>query len=219
MKKFLLSIALCAVSFCLSAKDVKISASPSDAKIYIDGNYVGDGMTMASFKKNDEFIVIKVEKTGYITIETKFYYSDQRKAVSYTLKRDEMMDNSVVSANANNDFTQTVSKEYDRETAWKLIHQVILNYFDEIKTSDQTSGYVQTAWVYQSFPEVQKQVRTRITVKESGTGSESLTYKIKVTSEIAPLNASREDSFQPWDRILKKYETLISEFQSRLGKN
>lgn len=74
------------------AKDVKITVVPSDAKIYVDGNYVGDGVTTASLKKKDGFLVLKFEKEGYITLETKFFYTDKRKAVSYTLRHDAFFD-------------------------------------------------------------------------------------------------------------------------------
>ena len=200
----------------INAKNVKITVTPSDAKIYVDGTFKADGVYTASFKKSDEFIVVKVEKTGYVTLETKFFYDDKRKAVSYTIKEDESLNNSIISSNANQDFTMSVNSKYDEDSAWKMINQVVLSYFDEIKTSDKVSGYLQTAWVYQRFPESKIQVRTRITVKESAS-EDGLAYKVKVSSEIANINTNVEDGFQNWGRILKKYDSFISEFQSRLG--
>ena len=68
MKKFLLVLIALCLGFVLSeAKDIKISVTPSDAKIYIDGNYVGDGVTTASLKKKDGFLVVKFEREGYVT--------------------------------------------------------------------------------------------------------------------------------------------------------
>ena len=44
MRRFLIALlALVGMSVLAEAKDVTISVTPSDAKIYIDGNYVGDG--------------------------------------------------------------------------------------------------------------------------------------------------------------------------------
>ena len=106
----------------------------------------------------------------------------------------------------------------DLSQAWKIIHQVILNYFDEIQTTDIASGFIQTPWRYETFPEAEKQVRTRISVKQNAFGDD-LSFQIKVSSEAGSLYASRRDeSFQEIDRILKSLEPIISEFQTRLGK-
>lgn len=218
---------LCLSLFYAGAKDVKISVTPSDAKIYLDGNYVGDGITTASLKKKDGFVVVKFEKEGYVPLEVKIFATDKRNAVSYTLRRDAFYDVSVASGLVNKYFTVTVSKDLytvdengkrNTELAWKMIHQIILNYFDEIQTTDIASGFVQTPWQYKSFPDADKQMRTRVSVKESNLGGD-LTFQIKVSSEVAPLLAAqRDESFQEIDRIAKDLEPIISEFQARLGK-
>lgn len=211
----------------LSAKDIKISVTPDDAKIYIDGNYMGDGTVTATIRSKDSFISVKCEKPGYVTLETKIYYKDKRKAVSYTLRRDSFFDVTTASGLVNKYFSVQISKDLytvdengkrNAELAWKEIHSIILNYFDEIQTTDIASGFVQTPWMYKSFPEAEKQVRSRVTVRESNFGSD-LTFQIKIQSEAASLNAlHRDESFQEIDRILKDLEPLIGEFQSRLGK-
>jgi PEGA domain. len=210
------------------AKSVKISVIPSDAKIFVDGNYVSDGITTASFGTKDEFLVVKMEREGYVTLETKVYKKDKRKAVSYTMKRDLFYDGSVMSGSANRFFSQEISEDYVKQAknekeasilAWKMIHQVILNYFDEIESSDQLSGFIQTPWAYKTFADANVQVRTRVTVKESNIGGK-LTYQMKITSEVAPMNANRyrDESFRETTRVLKEFEPIISEFQTRLGK-
>lgn len=228
MKKILLlCCALFAATICLAAKEVKITVIPSDAKIYIDGNYAADGITTATLKKKDGFIVVKFEREGYVTLETKIFTTDKRKAVSYTMRRDAFFDVSVASGLVNKYFSVKISKDLytvdesgkrNTELAWKMIHQVILNYFDEIQTTDMASGFIQTPWLYKSFPEADKQIRTRVSVKESNLGGD-LTFQIKISSEVAPLIASqRDESFQEIDRIVKDLEPMISEFQARLGK-
>lgn len=112
----------------VNAKDVKITVFPSDAQIYVDGTYKADGIYTASLKKKDEFIVIKIEKTGYAPLETKFFYNDKRKDVFYMLKEDESLKHSVASANVNQGFTVNVNPKYDAESAWKMINQVVLTY-------------------------------------------------------------------------------------------
>lgn len=223
----LLCCTLLATSICMAAKEVKITVTPSDAKIYIDGNYAADGITTATLKKKDGFIVVKFEREGYVTLETKIFASDKRKAVSYSMRRDAFFDVSVASGLVNKYFSVKISKDLytvdekgkrNTELAWKMIHQVILNYFDEIQTTDIASGFIQTPWLYKSFPEADKQIRTRVSVKESNLGGD-LTFQIKISSEVAPLIASqRDESFQEIDRIVKDLEPMISEFQARLGK-
>lgn len=226
MKK-LLTLLVCVflVQLCLSGKDVKISVVPENAKIYVDGNYVGDGIV--TVKVQGDFLNLKFECPGYITIHTKFYKSDKRKAISYTMRKDTYGDSSYQSDLANNFFTVAVGKSYytvdiegkrDVTIAWKLIHQILLNYFDEIQTSDKSSGFVQTPWVYKSFPEAEVQVRTRVTVTESSNDGD-LAYRIKIQNETAGLYDSHKDEFfKPDDRLLKKFESLIEEFQTRLGE-
>lgn len=229
MKQLLfLTIALiCSINLSLSAREVKVSVTPSDAKIYVDGNYYADGVATVNVSKKYEFVVIKLESPGYVTMETKIYASDKRKAISYTLRRDGFFDVSVASGLVNKYFNVKVSKDLyhidengnmDLSLAWKMIHQVILNYFDEIQTTDVASGFVQTPWRYATFPEAEKQVRTRVSVKQNSFGDE-LSFQIKVSSEAGSMYASRRDeSFQEIDRILKELEPIISEFQTRLGK-
>ena len=218
---------ICSINLSLSAREVKVSVTPSDAKIYVDGKYYADGVATVNVSKKSEFVVIKMESPGYVTMETKIYASDKRKAISYTLRRDGFFDVSVASGLVNKYFNVKVSKalytidengKMDLSLAWKMIHQVILNYFDEIQTTDVASGFVQTPWRYVTFPEAEKQVRTRVSVKQNAFGDE-LSFQIKVSSEAGSMYASRRDeSFQEIDRILKELEPIISEFQTRLGK-
>ena len=80
MKKILLlCCTLFAATICLAAKEVKITVIPSDAKIYIDGNYAADGITTATLKKKDGFIVVKFEREGYVTLETKIFTTESVK--------------------------------------------------------------------------------------------------------------------------------------------
>lgn len=225
--KRIISLLLCffLTLLSLSAKDVKISVVPENAKIYVDGNYVGDGIV--TVRVTGDFLNIKFECPGYVTIHTKFYKSDKRKAISYNMRKDTYGDSSYQSDLANNYFSVTVGKAYyqtdqdgnrDVSTAWKLIHQILLNYFDEIQTSDKSSGFIQTPWVYKSFPEAEVQVRTRVTITESNNDGD-LAYRIKVQNETASLYDSHKDEFfKPDDRLLKKFESLIEEFQTRLGE-
>jgi len=224
-KNILLAVFLLLFSFA-SAKEVKISVMPEDTKIYVDGVYVGDGYTTVNVRRRESFIVLKFEKDGYVTVNTKIFYKDKRKAISFVLREDKFYSESIPVGNANKFFTQEIDVDYFKDAkdtkdanllVWKMMHQVLLNYFDEIESSDMLSGFIQTPWKVKPFPNSGIQVRTRVTVKQSNIGN-NLTYKIKISSETASIGTNREESFQETMRILKKYESLISEFQSRLGK-
>lgn len=207
-------------------KRIKITVTPSDAQIYVDGNYMGDGIVEYTMPKSD-FIVIKLEKEGYLTQENKFYRSDERNAVSYIMRPDKFYEASVPSGLVNKFFSVTVSPEYytvdengkkDADKAWKLIHQILLNYFDEMQTTDVSSAFIQTPWSYDRFSESKQVVRTRVTVKQAGVSDENLVFQIKISSEQAPLiGMNNENSYTEVVRILKKFEPLISEFQTRLS--
>ncbi|MDR3287040.1 MAG: PEGA domain-containing protein [Prevotellaceae bacterium] len=197
-------------------KAKKITVTPTEAKIYIDGNYVGDGAFSIKFGRKDDFFAVKLEHPGYVTKEVKIFRNDTRNVIAFDLKEDDALEGSITSNLSNQYFTIQVRDGVDENQAWKLLTQVLLNYFDEIKTSDKSSGFINTAWSGQSFPMAEVKVRTRIQIKEIT--NEGLAYQIRISSEIAPLN-SGEQSYKPWPRVLKKYEPLISEMQQRIGKN
>lgn len=234
MKKFLIRIILVSIVILgigddafAKKKKLKISVTPSDTQISIDGNYVGDGVVEHTLDKAD-FIVIKLEKEGYLTQENKFYNSDKRNAISYTMRPDLFYEASVPSGLVNQFFSVKVSKDFysidsegrlNAEKAWKLIHQILLNYFEEMQTTDISSAFIQTPWEYDRFGESKQVVRTRVTVKQSGVSDDNLIFQIKVSSEQAPLiGMNNENSYREVVRILKKFEPLISEFQARLSK-
>ena len=226
---FVLSIFMLIGTVSVDAKKrtLKISVVPSDAQISVDGNYIGDGVVEVTLDKSD-FIAIKLEKEGYLTQENKFYRSDKRNAISYTMRPDKFYEASVPSGLVNRFFSVSVSPDFyskdengkiDPDRAWKLIHQILLNYFDEMQTTDISSGFIQTPWDYERFRESKQAVRTRVTVKQSGISEDELVFQIKISSEEAPLiGMSNESSYREVVRILKKFEPLISEFQSRLSK-
>lgn len=226
MRKLLLMLlAVVCSSISIYAKDVKIAVTPSEAKIYVDGNYMADGVVVAKITK--DFIVVKMECEGYVTLETKIYKKDKRNGISYSLRRDTFLDVTSPSGLANRYFTISVSPDLyttdengkqDASQAWKMMHQILLDYFDEIQSTDIASGFIQTPWQYETFPDAEKQIRTRVSIRQINIGGD-LTFQIKVSSEVANLLSTRTDeSFQPIDRIAKDFELIISEMQSRIAR-
>ena len=67
----------------------------------------------------------------------------------------------------------------------ETIHQILLNYFEEIATTDIHGGYLQTPWHYKAFQLSNKQIRTRVTV-------EIFQIQIKLLSKLKFLLKLRE---------------------------
>lgn len=208
-------------------KEIQIVVIPSDATIKVNGSYYGEGAAKVKIKKND-FISLECSAPGYETLTTRVYGNDGRKTIEIKLKEDMLLRQTTESSVANNFFTVRVSKSLytdnkktgvrNSENAWKMAHNVLLNYFDEIMTSDSASGFIQTPWLYKNYIEAGKTLRHRVTIKESNIGGD-LTFQIKLTSEMAPTQArNQEESFMETNRIMKEFESLVSEFQTRLGE-
>ena len=227
MKRILFVLLALIVSAGVWAKDIKVVVIPSDATIKVNGSYYGEGSATLKIKKND-FVSLECSCPGYETLNTRIYGNDERKTVEIKLKEDMLLKQTTESSIANNFFSVKVNKSLytddpktgkrNSENAWKMAHSVLLKYFDEIMTSDAASGFIQTPWLYKNYVEAGKTLRTRVTIKESNIGGD-LTFQIKMASEMAPIQGrSREESFLETNRIMKEFETLISEFQSRLGE-
>lgn len=228
MKKLsLLFMALTFSLFCLAKQDVvKISVIPQEAAIYINNNLVGYGFAEFTKPKKKEVAVIKIECAEYNTIVTKFYGSDKRNSISYTMQQDGFFRSSAASGIVNKFFTINIDSQYynieennkiDVSKAWKLLHQILLNYFDEIATTDFDGGYVQTIWQYKQFNLSEKQIRNRVTIRDIST-PERIAFQIKIESEVASGQAAKHGEFEAIDRIPKEFEGIIQELQTRIGK-
>ncbi|HLG33995.1 MAG TPA: hypothetical protein VI757_03885 [Bacteroidia bacterium] len=220
MKRIMLFIIVISLAFIGCDTFVKVTASESDAKIYVNGEYVSVGNTKVKIREKD-CQTIRIEKPMYLSEEKKYCYRVQGFQTPpnrdyFTLRKDETFDASVKSDLANVDFNIEVNKKYKEDEVWKTIGQICAGYFDELVNNSRETGFLTTAWKIQSFP--RRTIRTRLVVKNSSTVP--LAYKVKVVSEIAlqeGVSAKDDEKFKEWDRVLKKYQDVISEFQLKLG--
>lgn len=229
MKKiFLLCMIVfaCALSASADKNIIKISVEPQEASIYIDNTFVGYGFAeFTKPKKKNEVVVIRVECEEYKPILTKFYGGDKRQSISYKLQQDGFYRSSASSGVVNKFFTISIDERYysveenkiDVTPAWKLLHQILLNYFDEIANADIYGGYLQTPWRYKSFNLSEKKIRNRVTIRDISNPTR-VAFQIKVSSEVAGSAAAKNGEFTEVDRIPKDIEPLIEELQTRLGK-
>ena len=227
MKKLILLCALTTTLFSQAKPIViKISVVPQEAAIYINNNLVGYGYAEFTKPSRNEVAVIKLECAEYNTVITKFYGTDKRKAISYTLQQDGFYRSSAASGIVNKYFTILVDSQYysidenekiDVTKAWKLLHQILLNYFNEIATTDFDGGYVQTTWQYKQFNLSEKQIRNRVTIRDISTQGR-VAFQIKIDSEVASGQAAKHGEFEAVARIPKEFEGIIQEIQTRIGK-
>lgn len=199
---------------------VIFTASEKDAQIYVDGRPLGSGKTSEVKVAKNTCVNVRVEKTGFMTETLDYCYAGptlgQPNTKFIELPEDDAYNASITTDYANKDFEVTVNPEFTEEEAWKIISQIVTSYFDNLEMADLATGYMKTSWQSKSFE--RETVRTRVIVKQSG--FEPLKYKIKIVSENSGesmTSVKSDDQFKEWDRILRGYGDLISEFQARLG--
>lgn len=227
-------IILCAIIVLVSAftceakkaKLIKISVEPKEASIYVNNNFIGYGYgEFLKPEKKEQVAIIRVECEEYKPLLTKFYGADKRESLSFTLMQDGFYRASAASGIVNKYFTIVVDSLYytvndgkiDTTPAWKMIHQILLNYFDEIETTDYYGGYLQTPWSYKTFTLSEMKMRNRVTIRDISTPVK-VAFQIKISSEVAGAFAAKTGEFTEVDRIPKDYEPLIEELQTRIGK-
>ena len=209
------------------SKTFKVMAQPKEASIFVNNQFVGYGF--AEFnrpKKKTDVIAIRIECEGYKPLATKIYADDVRSSVFYTLQDDGFYRATAASGLVNKFMTVTLDNSLytiDEQgtinvaKAWKLLHQILLNYFEEIAATDYSGGYLQTPWHYKTFQLSDKQMRARVTVRDISTPTQAA-FQIKVSSEVASAMAARHGEFTNVDRIVKELEPMLQELQTRLGK-
>jgi len=218
--KILLSfILVVGVSFTSMAgkKKVLISCSESDAAIYSNGIKVGTGQAEI-IVLSKSCVTINIKKIGYLDIEeticNKKGFPKPSKTKYFEMITDPAWDASVQTDMANTDIEVQLNTNRSEVDSWKILNQIVTNYFDVIEISDRETGYLRTAWNLHAFDNAS--IRTRIIIK-IGT-LDPLSYKVKLVSEIAgPGTSVKSDHFfSEWDRVLRTYETVISQITSRL---
>jgi hypothetical protein len=193
-----------------------VTSSEAGTKIYVDGQYMVDDKYELKIRWGT-CANVKFEKEGFLSKTVVLcndkYHAKAAKTHHQAMIKDEAYEASMKEDVANTDIEISTSKK--EADAWKLLSQIIMSYFDILETHDINTGYLRTAWTVQSFNS--STVRTRIILKQSS--SEPLKYKIKICSEISDesgADVKKDEKFKEWDRILRKYEPVVGELQSRL---
>ena len=231
MKRLLfLTIAILSVIVASAKKEkvIKIQVTPQEASIYVDNVLMGNGY--AEFtrpKKGNQVAIIRVECNEYTTMNSKFYGSDERNSLSFNLNQDGFYRASAASGLVNKYITITLDPQFytvdsesgkvDTSKAWKILHQIILNYFNEIETTDYAGGYLQTPWKYKAFTMSEKEMRNRVTIRDIS-NEDRVAFQIKISSEVAAAMQAKHGEFDEIDRLPKELEPMVEELQTRIGK-
>jgi hypothetical protein len=167
-------------------------------------------------------VVLKFEAPGYIARTVKLFKNNPKKTVSYELFIDEAMQSSVGADEgvdlANKYFSVTCKKGMTEDIVWKRLMNIAVTNFENAEVRDKAAGWIKTAWIRTNF--LYQIVRTRLEIQVQFTSEDELAYRVKISSEIADKDCGTNDQcFSKYDRILKKYEQVISELQTSLGSN
>jgi hypothetical protein len=197
-----------------------IHITPATSKIYVDGSEVGNGMYSIKFKSDEDFVMLKFEAPGYIAKEVKLLKNNPNKTISYTLMEDEAMKNSIGGEGidmANKWFDINVKAGMSEDDAWKRLMSITTKYFDNVEIRDKSAGWIKTAYTVSTF--TYQYVRTNVEIKIQF-DDDNLKYRARISSEIADENCGKSaQCYQKYDRVLRKYETLLEELQRSLGGN
>ena len=215
-------LTLVSFSFTANAQKKTVYVIPETAKIFYNGHEVGSGSYEIKFKRDEDFVMLKFEAPGYITRTVRLHKNNPRKTISYELFQDDAFKNSVGVGEgidlANKYFSVTVRRGMTQDDVWRRLMNIAVNNFENIEVRDQAAGWIRTAWTNTTF--LHQIVRTRLEIQLQFAGNDELTYRVRISSEIADRECGiNNQCFEKYDRVLKKYEQLISELQTTLGSN
>ena len=206
----------------VAAQRKTVYVVPETAKIFYNGAEVGNGSYEVKFNRNEDFVMLKFEAPGYITKTVRLFKNNPKKTISYELFQDEAEMNSLGAAEgfdiANKYFSITVKDTMTEDEAWKRLMNIAVTNFENVEVRDKSAGWIRTGWSRTTFS--YQTVRTRMEVQLQFTGEDELSYRIKISSEIADNDCGlRDNCFIRYDRLLRKYESLISSLQTTVGSN
>jgi len=223
----------------LKDRVAQFNVMPESAAIYVDGKQVAKGSYQLKIPYGS-CVEMMMYQEGYarerMTICNKSDWAQPEVTYPIKLSEDEAYTQSAEESSdkANRNFGIEVNPKLDPVEAWKKLASIVYQYFEEIETQDATTSYLRTNWVSSQKLNAKKSgqqaqiIRTKVVVTSAGTNP--LKYNIKIFSEISKTEAecmekgavppiSKDECFESFPRILRKYNDLIHELQLRLSNN
>lgn len=225
MKKILclrnIALVVCIIGcFTAFAQKKTVVVIPETAKIYVNGSDVGSGSYTLKFNRNTDFYVLRFEAPGYLTRTVRVRKDNPNKTLSFTLSEDEAEKNSIGGESgelANRWFDVTCREGLTEDVIWKRLMNIAVNNFEDIEVRDKDAGWIKTGWKRTNF--TNQTVRTRLEVRISFSGGDQLTYRVRLQSEIKDAGCNGDNCYTQYDRLLKKYESVIQELTTTVGSN
>lgn len=207
-----------------NAKKKTVHVIPENATIFLNGAEVGNGSYEIDFKKNMDFVILKFEAHGYVERTVRLYKDNPKNVVSYTLAKDEAFENSTGDEEginyANKYFSITAKKGMTEDEVWKRLMNIATNNFENVEVRDKSAGWIRTGWSVLKFKNSGQAVRTRLEIKLQFTGDDEISFRAELQSQISDLDCGYSDQcYHDYDRLLRKYTSVISELQTTLGSN
>jgi hypothetical protein len=217
----------------LKDRVAQINVQPEGASISVDGREVGKGNYAVNIPEG-KCVDVFIQYPGYAPVQQSLCNKPDvsQPEANYAIKmpEDEAYTQSEESSIANVNFGVEVNPSLSAPEAWKKLCSIIQTFFDEIESQDATTSYLRTNWVASipfnltsPYPRI---IRTRVVITSGG--SSPLKYNIKIQSEVSRMGkdckpegmkyppVSRDDCFDAFPRIFRKYKDLVSEVQARL---
>ncbi len=201
----------------LRDRQVNLHATPTLAKISVDGQVVASGDFQLTVPQG-QCVEVIAAADGYVQQQkqycNKVNMPDPPPEEHLALPLDEAYSSAVQSDQANVNFTIEVNSNKTESQAWSTISQVILSKFDVLEITDKATGYLRTAWQVAYYPN--STVRTRVIIKLGS--DQPLKYVAKIATEHANghQDVKNDQAFKEWNWINNSYKDIINELQARL---
>jgi hypothetical protein len=217
--KLCINIFLLIFPILLFSQKMSLTTNPPDSEIFIGGKKVGSGSIDIKVNKK-ECITVQIIREGYLQFSND--YCNQKgmpsipKREYIQLSIDQSYEASSKSDIANVDVVLRPNRGTVDEN-WLSSIRTITDYFDALEVSDSDVKYLRTAWIVDTFDGFV--VRTRIIYRLTRDNPQE--FKLKIVSERAMRNTSakQDERFEVWDRVLKKYGTLLEEVSVKVNAN
>ena len=185
--------------------------------IFINGQEVGQGSVSGIKIPKNECITVQVQGTGYILEVKKFCRQKgmpkMQKTEFIPLSRDKSFDATFSTDLANNDIIVN-PRGSNLDEVWVNAVRLVVENFDALEVNDNDVNYLRTSWVVDTFDEFT--IRTRLIARVSNENPLEIRFKIVSERARGQVSPRDDEQYRSWQRIMRKYQGLIDEIQSRL---
>lgn len=201
-----------------SNKAVKVIPDPSDdARVLIDGNQVGTGVTEVEIPKDttNQYELKVCGGPGYFC-NVSTITGKSPDTLKITVPKDHSYFETVDGVdNVNKWIILPINAKYGSEEAWQKLTSSISLAIADFEVLDQKSLYLKTAWKVAGKKGDQLRTRSRIVVAVDNPDPENLRYKFKIESERID---HQGDTVEAHGRTFREFLEALETSRARLGQ-